>query len=44
MEQSQYDALWTCQVCGEKKVVPGLARDCEARHEQAGTLLTAERC
>lgn len=29
----KYDA-WKCAICGLHYVVPGLARDCEARHEQ----------
>jgi len=28
-----YEQLYTCQVCGARKVVPGLARSCEQRHE-----------
>lgn len=28
----KYDQLWRCGFCGEWKVVPRLARDCEERH------------
>ena len=34
MTDDEYDAHWVCQVCGDVKVVPSLARDCEAKHEQ----------
>ena len=33
-----YERLYTCQVCGTRKVVPGLARSCEDRHH-----MTSER-
>lgn len=32
----EYDDLWRCKVCRRWWVVPGLARDCEARHEAGG--------
>ncbi len=34
MSPGEYDAHWICAVCGDVKVVPSLARDCEAKHEQ----------
>lgn len=30
----EFDHLWICAVCGERKVVPCLARDCERRHDE----------
>ena len=33
-----YEQLYTCKVCGTRKVVPGLARSCEERHQ-----MTSER-
>ena len=34
MHRTGMDDAWHCQVCGAGYVVTGLARDCEARHEE----------
>lgn len=34
LSETERDALWTCQTCGRRWVVPSLARDCETRHER----------
>jgi hypothetical protein len=34
MTPGEYDANWICAVCGDVKVVPSLARACEAKHQQ----------
>jgi hypothetical protein len=36
VSREEYLKRFTCAVCGERRPVPLMARDCEARHAQPG--------
>lgn len=37
MNDDERDRQWQCAVCKDWKVVPHMARACEAKHEKEGT-------